>query len=105
MKYLELLKENNEELKERYELVTERVKEIAQDASEAKAYADYFQKVAKYLGLLNQIVEYAAKDGIRNMDETQAMKINTALYEDIRDEAYETSYANPAYAIKCFGKE
>lgn len=105
MKYLELLKENNEELKERYELVTERVKEIAQDASEAKAYADYFQKVAKYLGLLNQIVEYAAKDGIRNMDETQAMKINTALYEDIRDEAYETSYANPAYAVKCFGKE
>lgn len=105
MKYLELLKENNEDLKERYELVSERVAEIAQDASDAKAYADYFQKVAGYIGLLNQVLEYAAKDEIRCMDEAKAAALNTALYEDIRGEAYETSYANPAYAVKVYGKE
>ena len=47
MKYLELIKENNEELKERYELVAERVAELAQDASDAGKYADYFEKVSK----------------------------------------------------------
>lgn len=105
MKYLELLKENNEELKERYELVTERVAEIAQDASDAKTYADYFQKVAKYLGLLNQIAEHAVKDEIQGMEEEKAAELNRQLYEDIKGKAYETSYANPAYAVKCFGKE
>ena len=44
MKYLELIQENNEELQERYELVAERVAELAQDASDAKKYADYFEK-------------------------------------------------------------
>ena len=105
MKYLELLKENNEDLKERYELVSERVAEIAQDASDAKAYADYFQKVAGYIGLLNQVLDYAAKDEIRCMDEVKAAALNTALYEDIRGEAYGTSYLNPAYAVKVYGKE
>ena len=32
MKYLELIKESNDGLKERYEVVTERVAEIAADA-------------------------------------------------------------------------
>ena len=56
MKYLELIKESNEELLERYELVSERVAELAKDASEAGKYADYFEKTAQYLVLLNTIV-------------------------------------------------
>jgi len=105
MKYLELIKESNEELQERFELVSERVSEIAKDASDAKLYADYFQKVAAHIGLLNQVLEHAAKDEIRGMDEAQAAALNKALYEDICGVAYETSYANPAYAVKSFGKE
>ena len=105
MKYLELLKESNEDLKERYELVSERVAEIAQDASDAGTYADYFKKTASYIVLLNSIVEHAAKDEICGMEEAKAAELNRKLYEDIRGEAYETSYANPAYAVKCFGKE
>lgn len=105
MKYLELLKESNEDLKERYELVSERVAELAQDAAEAGKYADYFKKTANYLMLLYSIVEHAAKDEIRGMDEAQAAELNKKLYEDIRGVAYDTSYANPAYAVKTFGKE
>ncbi len=36
MKYLELIKQNNEDILERFELVEERVREIAKDASAAK---------------------------------------------------------------------
>ena len=43
MKYLDLIKESNQELQERYELVAERVNEIAQDAKETGKYEDYFQ--------------------------------------------------------------
>ena len=105
MKYLELMKESNEELQERYELVTERVAELAKDAGEAGKYADYFEKTAQYLVLLNTIVE-AARDGkISSMDEAAGKEINDKLYADILDEAYATSYANPTYAVEQFGKE
>lgn len=105
MKYLELMKESNEELQERYELVTERVAELAKDAGEAGKYADYFEKTAQYLVLLNTIVE-AARDGkISSMDEAAGKEINDKLYADILDEAYATSYANPTYAVEQFGVE
>lgn len=105
MKYLDLIKDDNEELQERYELVTQRVAEIAQDALEAGRYADYFEKAAKHLVLLTSIIDYAAKDEIRSMDEAKAAELNRQLYEDIRGAAYEISYANPSYAAAQFGKE
>ena len=94
MKYLELIKESNEELQERYELVTERVAELAKDASEAGKYADYFEKTAQYLVLLNTIIEGA-----------KGKEVNEKLYADIMGDAYATSYANPTYAVEQFGEE
>ncbi|MBQ6843566.1 MAG: aminopeptidase [Agathobacter sp.] len=105
MKYLELIKENNEELMERYEVVTERVAEISANAKETGIYADYFEKTAQYLMLLNKIVNHALHDEIRGMEEEQAVEINAQLFADIKGEAYETSYANPTYAVAQFGKE
>ena len=105
MKYLELIKESNEELKERYELVTERVAELAADAKEAGKFADYFEKTAQHLMLLNTLLEHALKDEIRGMEEEKAAEYNCKLYADIRGEAYEVSYANPVYAVEKFGTE
>ncbi len=105
MKYLELIKESNEELKERYELVSERVAEIAADAKEAGKYANYFEKTAKYLMLLNTVIAHAMKDEVRGMVEEKGAEINTLLFADVRKDAYETSYANPAYAVAQFGLE
>ena len=94
MKYLELINESNEELKERYELVAERVAELAKDAGEAGKYADYFEKTAQYLVLLNTII-----DGARGKEVVEK------LYADITGDAYATSYANPTYAVEQFGEE
>lgn len=94
MKYLELIKESNEELKERYELVTQRVAELAQDASDAGKYADYFEKTAQYLVLLDTIVKGA-----------KGKEIIDKLYVDIIGDAYATSYANPTFAVEQFGEE
>lgn len=94
MKYLDLIKESNEELQERYELVAERVAELAKDASEAGKYADYFEKTAQYLVLLNTIVNGA-----------KGKEIIEKLYDDIIGDAYATSYANPTYAVEQFGEE
>ena len=105
MKYLDLIKENNEELMERYEVVTERVAELAVDAKDAGKYADYFEKTAQYLMLLNRIVNHALKNEIRGMEEAQAAELNAQMFADVKGEAYETSYLNPAYAVAQFGAE
>ena len=94
MKYLDLIKESNEELQERYELVAERVAELAENASEAGKYADYFEKTAQYLVLLNTIVNGA-----------KGKEVIEKLYADIIGEAYATSYANPTFAVEQFGEE
>ena len=94
MKYLELIKESNEELQERYELVKERVAELAQDASDAGKYADYFEKTAQYLVLLDTIVNGA-----------RGKEVIEKLYADIVGDAYTTSYANPTYAVSKLGRE
>lgn len=105
MKYLELMKEQNEELKERYELVSERVAEIAADAKDAGKYADYFEKTAKHLVLLNTVLEHAMKNEISGMEETMAAELNHKFFEDVCKDAYETCYANPTYAVAQFGTE
>ena len=105
MKYLELIKESNEELKERYALVTERVAGLAADAKEAGKYADYFEKTAQYLLLLHTVVEHAMKNEICNMEEHQAAELNHRFFADICGTAYDTSYLNPAYAVAQFGTE
>ena len=61
MKYLEILNEANEEVKERYELVKARVEEIAADASSAKEASEYFETLAKHLTLLYSIAKEQQK--------------------------------------------
>lgn len=105
MKYLELVKESNEELKERYDLVSQRVAEIAADAKASGIYADYFERTANYLMLLNSILAYAAKDEIRGMEEEKAADLNRQLFAEVCGKAYDTSYLNPSYAAEKLGKE
>ena len=105
MSYLELIRQTNEHLTERMELVMGRVAEIAKDASETGNYATYFRKTAEYLLLLNEIILYAREHKIEQMPLEQAKTYNYRLFEDILETAYETSFANPIYAVKMFGTE
>lgn len=105
MKYLEKIKESNEEVAERYELVRERVEEIAQDASDAGSAKEYFAKTAAYLKLLYAIADTAQAGKWTQLSREEGLRLNTALFEDIQKENYATSYANPAYAAQQLGVE
>lgn len=105
MKYLELLREGNEEVQERFELVRERVEEIAKDASTAGNAAEYFERTAKHLVKLYAILDAAQAGKINSISLENGQKLNTALVEDVRGENYATSYANPGYAVEKLGKE
>ena len=105
MKYLELLKETNEDVLERYELVRARVEEIATDASSAKHGALYFEKTAKHLSFLCSIADCSLKGELRTLTLEEGEALNDKLSMDVRGDNYANSYANPTYAVAQLGKE
>ena len=104
MGYQECYKETNELAAERYELVAERIAEIAEAAQAPEPFAEYFRTNATYLQSLRALYEKGKSGSLaaRSMEECEAD--NEALYGEILPEAYGHSYANPAYAAARLGE-
>lgn len=105
MKYLELIKASNEEVLERYHLVSERVEEIANDASTTGKAADYFSRTAKHLMNLYEVANQSLLGKLSVMTLEEGQNLNHRLFDDVHGQNYETSYANPAYAANQLGLE
>lgn len=105
MSYKEFYESTNAAAEERFELVRERVAQIKEETGVREPFADYFKKNAAFLQLLCGVYDEIAAGVDKNqmMEELEAR--NQALYADIRPQAYETSYANPEYAVKMLGGE
>ncbi|MBO5071797.1 MAG: aminopeptidase [Eubacterium sp.] len=58
-------------------------------------YTDYVRQTAHLFELMAEKISGTASDLIA---------LNGQLYQDVAGDAYETSYANPAYAVKQFGR-
>ena len=81
-------------------------KEIIEKANELyEPFAEYFRKVASYLLLQNEILIKAINGQIEDMSEDEGKAYNQKLYDQFKASDYETSYANPAYAVKMLGEE
>ena len=105
MKYLELLKETNEEVSERYELVRQRVEEIAKDAKTAGEATEFFEKTAKHLVVLYTVADASLNGELATMKADEGQRLNEKLVSDICGSNYDTSYANPTYAVSVLGKD
>ena len=107
MEYRELLKEENESVKERYQLAMERICLFCKgDTAIREPYLDYFSKVADFLQMMDTLKNHVDTKDMANADFAEIKAYNKSLYQDILKEnnAYEKSYANPAYAVKKLGK-
>lgn len=97
--------EMNETLRERQQLAYERIRQIATDPEINGAVGDYFQKTGKFALLILKARELAEEDYFAKASVDELKAWNEKLYEDIAGNAYETSYANPAYAVAELGEE
>lgn len=107
MGYKELLKEENDSVKERYQLAMERIRLFAGEESKIKEpYYDYFKKTASFLLVMDDLKRHVDSEDMADASFEEMRKYNRFLYQDIlnEDNAYETSYANPAYAGKKLGE-
>ncbi|MEG2512539.1 MAG: aminopeptidase [Acetivibrio sp.] len=99
------IKEENEQVMERYELSMERIQEIIYDCGVKEKYQDYFVKTAKFFMSIKQVYDWVESGELRTFSIEKLQKMNKDLYGDILGAAYEKSYGNPDYAVSCFDKE
>ena len=97
--------EKKELEKERFELALERIEQIPNEKKCADKYQDYFEKMAEFVLFMKKTWDFVADGSLYKVSLEELQNHNKELYADIIPENYEKSYANPAYAAECFGKE
>lgn len=101
----ELLTDVRDVLMERYELAMGRIREMTEEELVCQEIKAYFDFVAAFILSLDETAEFLRKGGLLHAPIEELAERNRALYLDILPENYETSYANPAYAVKMLGAE
>lgn len=105
MDYLNLSKDNKEEISERYELAIGRIHEIVAEEEVRIPLRDYFSKVAGFLILVDSVARMIGEGLYDKLTFDELKSVNRSLYEDIIGDNYYTSYANPSYACKELGSK
>jgi leucyl aminopeptidase (aminopeptidase T) len=104
MHYKEKFKEENEQMKERYELSIERIQGIRMEETAAAPYYAYFQEMAEFLLQMADLYQKVAENAFENWSMEELEAWNQKLFADILPGNYEKSYANPAYAVEMLGE-
>lgn len=90
-------------VKERYELCAERIKEITKVQEVPEKYQDYFKKEAEFINATVEMAALVEAGTYAKQSLAELESWNDRLFTKIIPANYETSYANPAYAVKKFG--
>ena len=93
-----------EQIKERYLLSVERIKNIISEKTVEEKYQDFFVRTSEFILLIDEVwqkIESGEQDQLKLNDLKEQ---NKKLYEDILPENYEKSYGNPVYALDKLGE-
>ena len=93
------------QIRERYDLTIERIQSIVKEETVAPVYRSYFQLTAKFILEIDGILRRILTKPMEKCTLEELQKENTNIYSDIIGENYETSYANPSYAVMKLGEE
>lgn len=101
MKSQELFRDENGAVQERMDLAWNRIYDIQNEKNTLEPYREYFRTTAVSLLRTKQQI------GLDVQSETleTLQEINRENYAELMPEQYETSYANPEYAVARLGKE
>jgi len=90
-------------MKERYDLCVERIREIVQEQEVPEKYRDYFKSEAEFILSTVEMAKLVEEGSYTKQSLEELEAWNERLYVKFVPANYETSYANPAYAVKKFG--
>ncbi len=92
-------------MEERYELVIEKAKEILNEQSVDEKFKGYFESAAKLILLIDEIKTKKEEGFFDEGSLEELASFNKKLYEEIEQENYKSSFANPTYAENELGDE
>lgn len=111
MTKIKLIADENIKYEERFNLAVNRIRTIHTELWDQtvtlsdKHLNSYFIKTSYFALQLSEIYNLSKSGVLRTLTETELFHLNKSLYEDIEADRYETSYTNPAYAVKRFSQE
>ncbi len=103
MTYSQMFKEDNEAIRERYELAMERIALMEQEKTVGERFLPYFQRVSAFVIMVKNVVSMVEEGRIQKLSLKEQASLNRALFEDITGDNYYYSFTNPAYACERFG--
>ncbi|MBO5346563.1 MAG: hypothetical protein J6A45_00280 [Lachnospiraceae bacterium] len=92
---------------ERFELAAQRIKECTKEHFSVDAYDRYFKEVTDFLQIVcRQYMQLAEGElDVAKVPLAELQSANKALYAQVLPERYETSFLNPAFAVRELGEE
>lgn len=92
-------------MEERYYLTLERIMKITEENTVKEPYQSYFRHVAEFLLRIHDIKDSRHTSARASMTKERLEEEMQMLYYDVLPQNYETSYANPGYAVRELGEE
>ena len=105
MKYNLLFKEDNEAIRERYELAMDRIILMEQENSVRENLRPYFKRTSAFILMIKNVAQMAEEGRISQLSISELASLNKTLYEDIAGENYYYSFTNPTYACEQLGEK
>ncbi|MGN0242437.1 MAG: aminopeptidase [Lachnospiraceae bacterium] len=103
---MDMMKEQqNEWIQERYQLAMERCYMISTEVDYDTPLCEYFHKTSHFIQQIGSLMMLIEENQLHDFSLEQLRQLNHSLYKDIEGDTYETSYANPSYAVAQLGEE
>ena len=105
MDYKMEFNEENEMIMERFELSMDRISQMALEETVQKPFLDYFKRTASFIQMIGEYLSFIEQGNQKTASTEELREWNQKLYQDILPGHYESSYANPAYAVAQLGED
>lgn len=92
-------------LEERFELAVERIGKIAAEKALEERFLPYFRETADFLSVMTEEYEWVKAGNLKGADLEELRRHNEICFIDLAGRNYDTSYANPAWAVEKLGDE
>lgn len=92
-------------MEERFELAAERIGEIAGEKGMNEEFRSFFVENADFLAVMAEEYEWIRSGGLEKAELMELQRHNEICFIDLVGRNYDTSYANPAWAVAKLGAE
>ena len=103
--YRDLYRSEAEDISERYEVVSLRIREIEKTQECEDRYKSFFAGIASKLSLADDILSMEDDGELDRLDAAGGKALNDRIYDELRPGAYDSSYANPDVCAAEFGPD